>query len=118
MDNRELKLHLEEFRSGNSTAFFEFYEELKTPVYTIIYRILYDKMMSEDVMQEIFLRLYKTPPPTHIKNLRAWIFRMARNLAIDCKRKIRESETLPHDKESSAYALENTVAQDWILNRP
>jgi RNA polymerase sigma-70 factor (ECF subfamily) len=38
-------------------------------------------------MQEVFLKLYQSPPEPHIKNLRAYIFQMARNLAIDSTRK-------------------------------
>ena len=105
-----MKLLLNEFENGDIDAFLKIYEELKIPVYTIIYRILYDHMMSEDVMQDIFLRIFKTPPSPHIKKPRAWIFQMARNLAIDCKRKIRESEPLSHKTDSNDYSLETIVS--------
>src|SRR5690625_1219219 len=94
VDNQELKKRLKGFENGDQTAFFEIYEGLKTPIYTIIYRILYDHMMTEDVMQDVFLRLYKKPFSLHIKNPRAWIFHMARNLAIDYMRKRKNNEIL------------------------
>lgn len=68
-------------------AFEEIYSELKVPIYTIIFRILYDDPLAEDVMQEVFIKLFRSPPGSNIKNPRAWIFQMARNLAIDNKRK-------------------------------
>lgn len=110
MNNHDLRLKLEEFQSGNKDAFFIIYEELKTPIYTIIYRILYDAKMSEDVMQDIFLRIFETPPLPHIEKPRAWVFQMARNLAIDCKRKLRETQDLSDEIETSESLLENVVA--------
>ncbi len=97
MDNEQLKLQLKNFQQGDMNAFKEIYEELKVPVYTIIYRILYDHMMAEDVMQEVFLRLYKKLPTLQMKNPRAFIFQMARNLAIDYKRQIKESNPLTNE---------------------
>lgn len=110
VNNHDLRLKLEEFQNGNKDAFFIIYEELKTPIYTIIYRILYDPKMSEDVMQDIFLRIFETPPLPHIEKHRAWIFQMARNLALDCKRKVRENKELSDEMETSESLLENVVA--------
>ena len=38
-------------------------------------------------MQEVFVKLFLSPPEPSIKNPRAYIFQMARNLAIDSIRK-------------------------------
>lgn len=105
----DLKLCLKEFNKGNMDAFSQIYEELKTPIYTIIYRILYDRPMSEDVMQEVFIKLYNKPPSLQIENPRAYIFQMARNLAIDNKRKLKESEPLSHKTESNGISIEYSV---------
>ena len=87
MSNSEIKRKLNAIRDGNNVAFEELYNDLKTPIYTIIFRITWDKSTSEDVMQEVFLKLYQSPLESRIKNLRAYIFQMARNLAIDSMRK-------------------------------
>ena len=87
MNSNEIKRKLDAIRSGDNVAFEELYNDLKTPIYTIIYRITWDKLTSEDVMQEVFIKLYQSPPEPRIKNLRAYIFQMARNLAIDSTRK-------------------------------
>lgn len=109
MDNKKLKSLFEKFEEGDIDAYFDIYQEMKIPVYTIIYRILYDHMMSEDVLQDIFLRLYRIPPPHFVENPRAWIFQMARNLAIDYKRKIKENEPLSQEREASNFTLENEI---------
>src|SRR5690625_3196321 len=88
----------------------EIYEALKTPVYTIIYRILYDHMLAEDVMQDVFLRLYKNASSLHIKNPRAWIFQMARNLAIDYMRKRKYHSPLSTATKQDHNTLEHSVS--------
>ena len=67
MNNSEMKRKLDAIRSGDNAAFEELYNDLKTPIYTIIFRITWDKSTSEDVMQEVFLKLYKSPPEPQIK---------------------------------------------------
>lgn len=96
MDSQTLLRHLAALQSGDRSAFDEIYRQLKTPVYTIIYRILYDPPLAEDLMQEVFLRLYASPPDSKVQNPRAWVFRMARNLAIDALRRPSPTE-LPRE---------------------
>jgi RNA polymerase sigma-70 factor (ECF subfamily) len=87
VNSEELKVTLRAIREGDESAFEELYKEMQTPVYTIIFRITWDKSLSEDILQELFVKLYLKPPDLGIKNLRAYIFQMARNLAIDGVRK-------------------------------
>jgi RNA polymerase sigma-70 factor (ECF subfamily) len=118
LNNSEIKRKLDAIRGGDNVAFEELYNDLKTPIYTIIYRITWDKSSSEDVMQEVFFKLYQSPPETHIKNLRAYIFQMGRNLAIDSTRKqhpdisldeIAEAAHLPIDDFSLRMDIEDAL---------
>lgn len=110
MHNKLLKKQLDLFHQGDQDAFMKIYDALKTPVYTIIYRILYDHMLAEDVMQDVFLRLYKNASSLHIKNPRAWIFQMARNLAIDYMRKRKDHSSLSAATKQEHNTLEHTVS--------
>lgn len=74
-------------REGDSASFVSVYQELKQPVYTICYRITQSKETAEDVTHDVFVKLFCSPPDASVKNIRAWIFRMARNLSIDALRK-------------------------------
>jgi RNA polymerase sigma-70 factor (ECF subfamily) len=74
-------------QSGDKEAFTIIYNELKLPVFTVVSRILQSKDLAEDVMQEVFVKLYTAPPDSSVRNLRAWIFQISRNLAIDALRK-------------------------------
>ena len=94
MTNEELRVCFDGIRAGDKTAFAVLYHDMKTPVFTVILRIVVGRETAEDVMQELFLRLYQSPPEPSVQNLRAWIFRMARNLAIDERRRARETAEL------------------------
>lgn len=87
MNNDEIIRSLNAIRDGDKAAFEELYMDMQTPVYTIIYRITWDKSISEDILQEVFLKLYLSPPGNSVKNPRAYIFQMARNQAVDNMRK-------------------------------
>jgi|SRR5882672_8140730 len=64
--------------------FVKLFDELRLPVYRYVSRTGLCPEEAEDITQEVFLRLFK-----HLlgqgreENLRGWIFRVARNLAID-----------------------------------
>ena len=92
--NEELKTCFDGIRTGDKRAFAAMYHEMKTPVYTVVLRIVGSREAAEDVTQELFLRLFKLPPDPSVQNLRAWIFQIARNLAIDERRKGRETAVL------------------------
>lgn len=109
MKNDELIIKLDAIRSGDTMAFEELYDDLKTPIYTIVYRIIWDKTASEDIMQEVFVKLYLSPPKPSIKNPRAYIFQMARNLAIDNTRK--------HRQHISLDEMDNTTHQPSIAHQ-
>ena len=109
MNKETLKGQINALHSGDETAFTAIYQELKTPVYTIIFRILYDRALTEDVMQDVFLKLFRSPPDFHVKHPRAWIFQMARNLAIDTKRK-RTLSAMPEEMEDPALSVADLVS--------
>lgn len=87
MNNRDLKESFRKIRKGDKDAFTIIYNELKKPVFTVVCRIVGDSLTAEDITQEVFVRLYSSPPDSSVKNPRAWIFKIARNLSIDALRK-------------------------------
>ena len=66
------------------------FELLRDPVYRYLLRVLENQHEAEDLTQEVFLRLYiYLHKGQTVANIRAWVFRVAHNLAIDQqKRKI------------------------------
>ena len=109
MTNDELRMQIQAVSSGDRTAFEEIYKELSKPMYTIILRITQEQSLSEDILQEIFVKLFQSPPVT-AKNPRAYIFRMARNLAIDGIRKRPQFANLD-DLENLVYSPDNDISE-------
>lgn len=87
MKNIDLKETFEKIRNGDKEAFALVYSELKKPVFTVVCRTVGDSLTAEDITQEVFVRLFLSPPDSSVKNIRAWIFKVASNLCIDALRK-------------------------------
>jgi len=87
VNNAELACAFNSIRGGGKAAFEALYNDMKTPVYTVIFRITRDEALSEDILQEVFVKLYTSPLGPSVKNPRAYVFQMARNLAIDGTKK-------------------------------
>lgn len=86
MTDEELRNLLKQMRSGDTDAFEKIYNEMPAPVYTVALRITNDRTLAEDAVQEIFIKLYTSPPDENITKLRAYIFKAARNKALDMLR--------------------------------
>ena len=93
MDNQTLQIQLTALRTGDPAALEAIYEGMKTPLYTVILRITRREALAEEVLQELFLKLYRSPPGETVRNPRAYLFQMARNLAIDCLKAQRPEDT-------------------------
>ncbi len=108
MNVTDLNACMDRVRAGDKEAFSCLYDELSRPVYTVARRIVQSREIAEDITQEVFVRLYVSPPPPSIENPRAWIFRMARNLAIDAWRKKQSADI--EDIELTAADHADSVA--------
>lgn len=76
--------------AGNSNeaerAFEELYDRLAPDVYRYCRRVLGNNSTAEDITQETFVRLFKSASRERaMTNLRAYIFRIARNLCLNVK---------------------------------
>ena len=100
MEKTMLKNDFEKLRTHDKSAFIRIYNELKIPVYTIACRIVGSREIAEDVTQEVFMKLYSSPPDADVKNPRAWIFTVTRNLSID---HLRKQENLNIDDISATF---------------
>ncbi len=103
MDNKKLCELFASIRSGEADAFAEFYEAYKKPVYTVLWRIANSKEMAEDLTHDLFVKLFIDPPSPTVKNPRAYVFQMARNLALNALR-------------SKHYADINRVRDDRVID--
>lgn len=59
------------------------------PLYRYCYQQLRDHHLAEDVVQDVFLRVYRTKRSANIGNEPAWLFGIARHCCQELKRKTR-----------------------------
>ncbi len=78
-------------RSGDESAMATLYDRYSGLVYAVALRVLGDTGAAEDVLQEVFLQLWRNPAAfdSGRGNLGAWLAVIARNRAIDGLRKRR-----------------------------
>lgn len=74
MTNEEMTRLLPLVRTGDERACEQLWHGLRIPVYTVAVRILDDRYLAEDVTQEVFVRLFRTPPGEEVHSPRAWVF--------------------------------------------
>jgi RNA polymerase sigma-70 factor, ECF subfamily len=102
-------------RSGDEQAMAQLYDRYSSMVYSVALRVLGDTGAAEDVLQEVFLQLWRNPAlfDSSRGNLGAWLVVIARNRAIDGLRK-RRPET---DIEDIVVSVEPDMAGDAERNR-
>lgn len=79
-----------EMQAGGSRAFGALFERYRAPLFGYILGMLRDRALAEDVVQDAFLRLARQRDRIDPRRgVKAWLFRVARNRAIDIMRKRR-----------------------------
>src|SRR6202158_5788391 len=78
-------------RSGDESAMAALYDRYSSLVYAVALRVLGDTAAAEDVLQEVFMQLWRNPVAFDSSrgNLGAWLGVITRNRAIDGLRRRR-----------------------------
>jgi RNA polymerase sigma-70 factor (ECF subfamily) len=78
-------------RSGNQDAMAELYDRYSSVVYAVALRVLGDTGAAEDVLQEVFMQLWRNPRAFDAGrgSLAPWLAVITRNRAVDVLRKRR-----------------------------
>lgn len=93
---------------GDLTAFDSFYEKTKRNVFYNIYAILKDEQLSEDALQETYIKFLNNLKNLDEKqNILGYLFVISRNIALDMiKKRKREVEIKP---EYQDIFIDNTT---------
>ena len=77
VEDREL---IERCRSGDDTAFGELVDRYKDLVFGLVYRMVADRSLAEDLAQDVFLKVHRGIPYFRGEaRLSTWIFRIVVN---------------------------------------
>ncbi len=88
-------------------------------VYSVALRVLRDPAAAEDILQEIFLQIWRSPTSFIATrgSLGGWLAVVARNRAIDQLRKKRPSESVDDLPLASPFNVANAAEQNVLLER-
>ena len=101
-------------KSGKDAAYRELVRRYERPVFSLIYRMVRDRELAEDLAQETFVKALNAIESYRPEfKFSSWIFKIANNAAIDHLRR-RELDTLSLDgspNAETADAVEATALQ-------
>ena len=92
--------------------FDDIYEEHFHNIYRYIFYMVSDTQLTEDLTQEVFLRIYKSNSKP--QTIATYIRQVARHLVIDYYRKKSLIQWLPFKKEHEQHAR-CYVPHDWLV---
>lgn len=102
-------------RAGDQGAMATLYDRYSSIVYAVALRVLQDTGAAEDVLQDIFMQLWRNPGAFNASrgNMAAWLAVIARHRAIDGLRR-RKPE---NDIEEIVVSVEQDLASDADRSR-
>jgi RNA polymerase sigma-70 factor (ECF subfamily) len=110
--------HLAVLRRIQCQAMARLYEKYSEFIYSLSLRILRDPAEAEDVLQEVFLRIWRSPDQLKIGNsLLPWIAVVSRNSSIDTIRRRRPSESIEGIALASPYDTGREAEQNLMCNK-
>jgi RNA polymerase sigma-70 factor, ECF subfamily len=102
-------------RSGDQGAMAELYDRYSSIVYSVALRVLQDAGGAEDVLQDVFMQLWRNPGAFDANrgNMAAWLAVIARHRAIDALRRRRPE----NDIEDIVVFVEPDLASEAERSR-
>jgi len=110
---------LTRIQSGDQKAMSALFDRYGTMVYSVALRVLKDTGEAEDVMQEIFVQMWKNPGAfvSGRGSLGGWLVVVARNRSIDVIRRRRPSEQVELFALPSSTNLAQEVERNSLLEK-
>src|SRR5579872_1552739 len=75
---------IQQAQSGDQDAFAMLVERYSTLLFRLISRLVQDEYLAQDVLQHVFLQLYRSLPTLRQEGtLKAWLYQVARHRCLD-----------------------------------
>ena len=102
-------------RSGDQGAMAALYDRYSSIVYAVALRVLQDTGAAEDVLQDVFMQLWRNPGAFDASrgNMAAWLAVIARHRAIDALRRRRPED----DIENVVVSVDTNFADNADRSR-
>ncbi len=103
---------------GGQAAFRVLYDRYHDELFAFLRKLLGDSALSEDVLQEAFLKAYAAIDRYDPERaFRPWIYRIARNAALDAlrvRKKVRRVESQPRPRAAKPEAVEELAQREDV----
>jgi RNA polymerase sigma-70 factor, ECF subfamily len=118
-DNGEDAALIARLGAGDETAMADLYDRYAGIVYGVALRVLGNTTAAEDVLQEVFLQLWRNPRAFDAERgrLAPWLAVIARNRAIDLLRKRPMEEEINELPIATSVNLEDTAGQRLAVEK-
>jgi len=118
-NNEDNAALIERICSGDEMAMADMYDRYSGIVYGVALRVLGDTSAAEDVLQEVFLQLWRNPQAFDANRgrLSAWLAVITRNRAIDHLRKRPFEDDIADIPVASGVNLESEAAQRMAVEK-
>lgn len=105
---------MERVLQQDSSALETLYDRYGRPVYSLVLRIAQNPASAEEIVQDIFLQLWRSADRFQISRgpLEPWLFTMARNRALDFLRLKREKQRRREDSDTDVIVPSAVVRPD------
>ena len=110
---------LERVRRGDEAAMAALYDRYAKIVYSVSLRVLRDVGAAEDVLQEIFMQVWRNPG-TFLEtkgSLGGWLAVVARNRSIDTLRRRRPTDQVEEVSLASPFNLAEEAERNSLMER-
>ncbi|HEV2577134.1 MAG TPA: sigma-70 family RNA polymerase sigma factor [Acidobacteriaceae bacterium] len=106
-------------RRGDDQAMATIYDRYSRVVYSVALRVLRDPASAEDVVQDVFLGLWRRPESfiSARGSLGGWLAVVARNRSIDTLRRKRPSEQVEEVYLASPFDLSSEAERNNMMQR-
>ncbi len=106
-------------QSGNEQAMASLFDRYSKVVYSVALRVLRDPASAEDVLQEVFMQIWRNPDSFTAArgSLGGWLSIVSRNRSIDTLRRKRPTVDVDNIPLASSFNLANEAETNSLMER-
>jgi RNA polymerase sigma-70 factor (ECF subfamily) len=110
---------LRQVQRGDEAAMASLFDRYSKVVYSVALRVLRDPAAAEDVLQEIFMQIWRTPDGFIATrgSLGGWLAVVSRNRSIDTLRRRRPAEQVDELGLASSYNLAEEAERNSLIEK-
>jgi RNA polymerase sigma-70 factor (ECF subfamily) len=106
-------------QKGDEHAMASIFDRYSKVVYSVALRVLRDPSAAEDVLQEIFMQIWRNPNSFIATrgSLGGWLAVVSRNRSIDALRRKRPTESVEDMQFASSYNLAEEAERNFMMDK-